>query len=131
MVVLGCGAYGMVLTEPRIPNMNEDYTSVISLNQVSKKLFNEITDTNYIPANAYEFDLEYTSIIELIKKYPNIFDSKYFMLPIGGGVIDKKKFFNEFKKKYESMKACPGIENTIIIKTKQQDDIKILIKNFI
>ena len=55
MVVEGKGTYGIVLSSPRIPILDEEYEDIKSLNQVSKllyfidnKIYNPEDDKNII-----------------------------------------------------------------------------------
>lgn len=95
MVVLGRGSSGLVVSDPRLPIIGENYDDIKNLNQVSKILF-EDKSTNYIPCDFLDFKIEYDDIISLAKEYNHIFNSKYFILPIKGGIIDKNKFNNRF-----------------------------------
>lgn len=42
MVVLGRGSFGIILSNPRLPMIDEKYDDVINLNQVSKILYDII-----------------------------------------------------------------------------------------
>ena len=98
MVVLGCGSSGIVLSEPRIPVINENYSDVIKLDQVSKILYIKNKDEQYVPAKFNDFEIEYTNIKKIIEENNDIFNNNYFLIPIDGGIIDKKKFIEEFNK---------------------------------
>lgn len=99
MVVLGQGSYGIVISNPRLPIHDENYEDVIELNHVSKILY----ETEYMnkkkitkPSLKVYFEFEYDNIIKLSNDYPNIFNSEYFVLPIKGGILDKKKFVDKY-----------------------------------
>jgi hypothetical protein len=125
MVVLGIGSSGIVLSNPRIPISNEIFSEIIELNQVSKILFINDNYNNYIPCNINDYHLEYTNIKKLSEDYGHIFNNNYFLLPIIGGIIDKKKFIEEFNKKdilnykwLSSSKYYFNILNNLIINKK-------------
>lgn len=96
MVILGCGSFGVVLAKPRIPLDNERLDDIVDKNQVSKLLYTRDSKGIYHPAEHDEFDFEYTNVLELANKYPNVFSPNYFMIPINGGPINKEKFCFEF-----------------------------------
>lgn len=96
MVVEGKGSYGIVLSSPRIPLENENYEDIKNLNQVSKILYSFNNTNGYFPAITEEIKLAYDNLIFIISKYPNVFNDKYFLLPIAGGYIDKYKFSEIF-----------------------------------
>jgi hypothetical protein len=106
MVLLGHGSFGIVLSNPRLPIIDENYDDIVNLNQVSKILYYAIDEKNkkiYEPYSFEDFELECDDIILLAKQYENVFNSNYFMLPIKGGILDKKKFmekYNDVNTKY-------------------------------
>lgn len=97
MVVLGFGSYGLVLAEPRITIENENYSSIIKLNQVSKILYKIDENNNYISVDIVDFESEYNTIKNLSLSHPHIFNSDNFILPIIGGKINKNKFYEDYK----------------------------------
>ena len=96
MVLEGYGSHGIVLSSPRIPLEDENYEDVIRLNQVSKILYYEHKYSFY-PSFQDDFEREYIPINELSIKYSFIFNKEYFILTIGGGIIDKKLLIEKFK----------------------------------
>ena len=100
MVILGRGTFGMVLSNPRLPTIDENYDDIINLNQVSKILYGLVDKTNVsYPGSLEDFEFEYTDILLLAEQFNNIFNSNYFILPIGGGILDKKKFIDKYNNK--------------------------------
>lgn len=94
MVVEGSGSYGIVVSSPRIPVGDETYLDILNLEQVSKILYLE-------EENDQDYKKEFEQILVLMEKYSNIFNDKYFMLPIKGGLIDKFKFIENFNQNKE------------------------------
>jgi hypothetical protein len=102
MVILGCGSYGIVIYGPRFPVNNESVNLIKNLNQVGKILYMQDSRNRFIPSPYVDFSTEYTNILDLMSKYPNIFDSQYFMLPIGGGPVNKTEIFNQLSNDFQS-----------------------------
>lgn len=109
MVILGSGSFGIVISNPRIPIIDETYSDIIGLDEVSKILYTESKSSEnshnstfnsnnleYYPADYEEFKFEYDDIIEFSNKYCFIFNNNYFMLPVKGGMINKEKFVKKF-----------------------------------
>jgi hypothetical protein len=96
MVLLGCGSFGIVLSNPRVPTINESYGDIMNLNQVSKILYYIIDNDTYKPSPYKDFKFEYDDILLLCEQYHNVFNTNYFMLPINGGILDKKKFIEKY-----------------------------------
>ena len=93
--VEGMGSFGLVMSNPRIPLMDETYESIKDLNQVSKILYTYNNKTNtYHPATKEMYNKEFNDIKKYIDKYPTIFTSDNFILPITGGMINIKEFIN-------------------------------------
>lgn len=83
---LGVGSSGAVIS-PAIPNGQP-----VNPNTVSKILYSVIHDTcgnvTHEPSDSNTFEYEYDNIGYLVSRYPNIFTSNNFILPIDGGMID-------------------------------------------
>ena len=95
MVVEGKGTYGIVLSSPRIPILDEEYEDIKSLNQVSKLLY-FIDNKIYNPEDDKNIIEMFKNVLKLANDYPQIFGNENFMLPIKGGYIDKKKLLLNF-----------------------------------
>ena len=93
--VEGMGSFGLVMSNPRLPLMDETYNSIKDLNQVSKILYiyDNNTDT-YHPATKDMYNKEFNDIKKYIDKYPTIFTFDNFILPVSGGMINIKEFIN-------------------------------------
>ena len=93
--VEGMGSFGLVMSNARIPLMDETYESIKDLNQVSKILYTYNNKTNtYHPATKEMYNKEFNDIKKYIDKYPTIFTYDNFILPITGGMINIKEFIN-------------------------------------
>lgn len=99
MVLEGIGSYGLVLSSPRIPLVDEDIEEISKLNEVSKILFStdEIND-RVLPTTPEDIKQEYLDVEQIILKYPTLFNNNNFILPIRGGTIDKQKFVENYEK---------------------------------
>lgn len=96
MVVEGKGSFGIVLSSPRIPLDNENYDDVKNLNQVSKILYS-VENKCYNPPSIEEIKFAYDNLILLIESHPQVFNDNNFLLPVGGGYIDKLKFIEYYE----------------------------------
>lgn len=95
MVLEGIGSYGIVLSSPRIPIINEKYEDIINLDEVSKLLiYNK--NKKYYPETYENIVKTYDNVIKLAKEYSHIFCDDNFILPIKGGYIDKNVFLSKF-----------------------------------
>jgi hypothetical protein len=90
----GKGSFGIVVSNPRIPLMDETFESIKDLNQVSKILYDTSYDnTKFIPGEKEDFDREFITIKELQTTYPKVFTPDNFILPLKGGMINIREFF--------------------------------------
>ncbi len=97
MVVEGIGSYGIVLSTPRIPLINETLDTVLNLNEVSKILINySHQQKTYSPADDDDIKKEYENIIKLASSNPKIFNDANFLLPLSGGYLNKNKFIKNY-----------------------------------
>jgi hypothetical protein len=97
MVVEGIGSFGIVLSSPRIPLIDESTEDILNLNEVSKILINySHQKKSYLPAEDDDIKKEYENIINLVSSNPEIFNQNNFLLPLSGGYINKNKFIKNY-----------------------------------
>jgi hypothetical protein len=71
MVVEGFGSFGIVLSSPRIPLIDESTEDILNLNEVSKILINySHQKKSYLPADDDDIKKEYENIINLVSSNP-------------------------------------------------------------
>jgi len=90
----GKGTFGIVVSNPRLPLMDETYQNIKDLNHVSKILYDiNIDRTKYIPAGEEQFNREFTIVQKLQAIYPKVFIKENFILPLKGGMINIREYF--------------------------------------
>ena len=93
--VEGMGSFGLVMSSPRLPLMDETYEIIKDLNHVSKILYvYNKQNNNYYPANLDMYNKEYEEVKKYMDTYPKVITHDYFILPINGGMINIREFIN-------------------------------------